>query len=138
MNHGGMKMKKLLVLTVLMILNSPFAFSQARGKKLRTASSLVGTTWKVDEHIVRWEESEMSPITFLAGGKVTTRNTKVKLVWKQTGNRVEIKDTEMGWPEVWATIKGDQMSGSARLGMSVQEFGWRAQRIPNNSSKKTK
>jgi hypothetical protein len=100
-----------------------------RGKELGTANSLAGTTWKVYEKIVRWEESEMSPITFLAGGGVSTSDRKLRLIWKQTGNRVEIRDTEMGWPEIYATLNGNQMTGSARLGMSAREFSWRAEKM---------
>lgn len=62
----------------------------------------------------------------------------LSMVWKQTGNKIDIKDTDLGWPEIWAMLKGNQMTGSARLGQGGQEFGWRAQRIPNNLVKKTK
>lgn len=130
-------MRRLLLFSWLILVITSITPAQTRKRNSQAPSNLVGTTWKVDEYIVKWEKSEMSPIAFLAGGKVKTANG-LSMVWKQTGNKISIKDTDLGWPEIWATLKGNQMTGSARLGQGGQESGWRAQRIPNDSIEKTR
>ena len=130
-------MRKLLLFLIFILVITSITPAQIRKRNSQAPNSLVGTTWKIEEYIVKWKKAEMSPVTFLAGGKTKTANG-LSMVWKQTGNDIYIKDTDLGWPEIWAKLKGNQMTGSARLGQGGQESGWRAQRILNNSVNKTR
>jgi WD40 repeat protein len=119
------------LILVLIVTALTFTLGQTRPKPHRTTDGLIGTSWKayIKEN-GNWKEWEMSPFTILEGGKVVTSDSNKPLLWKQIGSQVEIKDTEIGWPHVWATIKGSQMEGIVQPHMTGSiEYFWRAVKI---------